>query len=79
MSKKVYTFREFRRVLRHLGFDVIRQSKHEVWRKTQPDGSILRVDLSHKSGEDIGRRLFAAMCRQAGITPREFAQLLDEA
>lgn len=78
MSSTTFSYRHFRRVLKRLDFELIRQGKHETWRKIEADGTIRRVTLSHKSGEDIGRRLFGAMCRQAGITPDEFARLLDE-
>ncbi len=71
-----YSYDEFRRVLRRLGFEKIRSGKHEIWRKVLPDGTILRVALSHKHGRDIPKWLFYELLRQAGIDEATFRKLL---
>ncbi len=77
MSLPAATYGDFRTVLKRTGFELIRSRKHEVWRNIRSDGAILRVVVSHQGGRDIPRGLFAAMCRQAGITPEEFFGILQ--
>ncbi|MCF6158711.1 MAG: hypothetical protein E3K32_09100 [wastewater metagenome] len=48
-----YTYDQFRTVLKRLNFEYIRSGKHETWHKTLPNGTILRVRISHKHGKDI--------------------------
>lgn len=67
-----YTFDQFRKVLEKLGFEKVRSRKHETWRKVLPNGSVLRVRISHKHGRDIPRWLFYEMLRQAGIDEERF-------
>ena len=71
-----YSFDEFRRVLRRLGFTQVRGRKHETWRKVLPDGTVLQVRVSHKHGEDIPTWLFYEMLRQAGIDEPTFREVL---
>lgn len=73
----IYTFNDFRKILRILGFEKIRSRKHETWRKTLDDGTILRVRINHKADKDIPRWLFYEMLRQAGIDERRFQKLLQ--
>ena len=72
----VYTFDQFRRVLTRLGFRRVRSRGHESWQKVLPNGSILRVRISHRHGRDIPRWLFYEMLRQTGITETDFRQAL---
>jgi predicted RNA binding protein YcfA (HicA-like mRNA interferase family) len=72
-----YSYADFRKVLSRLGFVQKRSRKHEQWEKRLPDGRSLRVSLSHQHGQDIPRRLFFKMLRQAGIeSEEEFARIL---
>lgn len=68
------SYNDFRAVLRKIGFKKIRSRKHETWRKILPNGSILRVRISHKHKKDIPKWLFHKMLRQAGITEEIFRQ-----
>jgi len=72
----IYTFNEFREVLKKLGFEKVRSQKHEAWRKILPNGSILRVRISHQSKKDIPKWLFYEMLRQAGIDEIQFREVL---
>ena len=47
------TYREFREVLRKVGFTLERSRKHEIWKRKEPDGSERTVVLSHQHGRDI--------------------------
>lgn len=69
------TYDEFRRVLRRLGFALIRSRKHETWERRAPDGAILQVRLSHKGKRDIPPGTYSEMLRQAGLTRSEFERL----
>lgn len=73
-----YTYDDFRKVLRNLGFEEMRKRKHETWRKVLPNGDILRVRISHKHGSDISKWLFYEMLRQAGLNEEEFRKILKE-
>lgn len=73
-----FTFDQFREVLGQLDFEKIRSKKHETWRKILPNGSILRVRISHKHQRDIPKWLFYEMLRQAGIDERRFTKILGE-
>jgi predicted RNA binding protein YcfA (HicA-like mRNA interferase family) len=72
----IYTFNNFRKVLKKLGFTKHRSRKHESWHKILTNGAILRVRISHQSGKDIPRWLFHEMLRQAGIDEARFKELL---
>jgi predicted RNA binding protein YcfA (HicA-like mRNA interferase family) len=72
----LYTFRQFRKVLRRLGFSKIRSRKHETWRKVLPNGTILQVRISHRHKQDIPKWLFYEMLRQAGIDETTFREQL---
>lgn len=71
-----FSYQDFRYVLAQLGFVLVRSRKHEIWRKVQPDGTILQVAVSHQRGRDIPRSLFLRMLRQAGISEEEFGAVL---
>jgi predicted RNA binding protein YcfA (HicA-like mRNA interferase family) len=71
-----YTFNDFRRVLKKLGFTKLSSRKHESWHKILSGDAILRVRISHQSGKDIPRWLFHEMLRQAGIDEARFKELL---
>ncbi len=73
-----YTYRQFRIVLRKLGFKLTRVKKHETWVLRSPGQPIRRVIVKHQRGRDIPAPIFSAMLRQAGITRKEFAELLRE-
>ncbi|HHT9125494.1 MAG TPA: type II toxin-antitoxin system HicA family toxin [Candidatus Brocadiia bacterium] len=71
-----FTYDQFRTVLKWLNFEKVRSRKHETWRKILPNGTILRVRISHKHGKDIPQWLFHEMLRQAGIDKDEFIRML---
>ena len=71
-----YTFNDFRKVLRKLGFEYLRSAKHDIWRRVLGNKTILRVTISHKAGRDIPKWLFYEMLRQAGIDEALFRKLL---
>lgn len=71
-----YTYDHFRSVLKKLDFEKVRSKKHETWRKILPNGTILRVRISHKQGRDIPQWLFHEMLRQAGIDKDTFIKIL---
>lgn len=71
-----YTYDDVRAVLRQLEFELIRSQKHETWRKVLPNGTILRVRISHPHKRDLPRWLFHEMLRQAGLTLQEFTRVL---
>jgi hypothetical protein len=52
------TYREFREVLRKVGFSLERSRKHEIWKRKELDGRERTVVLSHQHGRDIPVRLF---------------------
>jgi len=68
----LFTYDQFRVVLRRLNFQKVRSRKHETWRKILPNGTVLRVRISHKHGKDIPQWLFHEMLRQTGIDKDEF-------
>ena len=72
----IYSYNDFRKVLRKLGFQRIRSKKHEIWyRHTDTDD--FKVVVSHKRGEDMPRWLFHKMLKQAGIkSEEEFVRIL---
>jgi plasmid stabilization system protein ParE len=72
-----YTYDQFRIVLKKLNFEKVRSRKHETWRKILPNGTILRVRISHKHGKDIPNWLFHEMLRQAGIDRDKFIRVLE--
>jgi plasmid stabilization system protein ParE len=73
-----YTVDQFRTVLTRLNFEKIRSKKHETWRNVLPNGTILRVRISHRHKRDIPKWLFYEMLRQAGIDEEGFVKLLRE-
>ncbi len=73
-----YTYDQFRRVLRKLGFTMARSKKHETWKKKLPNGQEYTVRISHQRGKDIPQWLFSKMLRQAGLTRDEFERLLRD-
>ncbi|MFV1976472.1 MAG: type II toxin-antitoxin system HicA family toxin [Candidatus Scalindua sp.] len=72
-----FTYDQFRTVLKRLDFHKIRSRKHETWRKTLPNGTILRTRISHKHKKDIPNWLFSEMLRQSGIDKTKFMKMLD--
>ncbi len=72
----VFTYDQFRIVLKRLDFHKIRSRKHETWRKTLPNGTILRVRISHKHKKDIPNWLFGEMLRQTVIDKAKFIKIL---
>ena len=72
----VYSYNDFRKVLRKLGFQKISSKKHEVW-YLYTETADFKVAVSHKRGEDIPRWLFYEMLKQAGIeSEEEFVRIL---
>ncbi|MDZ7336151.1 MAG: type II toxin-antitoxin system HicA family toxin [candidate division KSB1 bacterium] len=74
----IYTFDQFRKVLKKLEFEKVRSQKHETWRKILPNGAILRVRISHQHKKDIPKWLFFEMLRQAGIDEDQFNEYLKK-
>jgi len=73
----IFTYNDFRKVIRQLGFEMVRSRKHETWEKRLPDGRSLRVSISHKHSRDIPRPLFRRMLKQAGVeSERVFISIL---
>ena len=72
----IYTYDDFRRVLRKIGFALIRSRKHETWEKILGNGVILQVRLSHKGKRDISKSIFKEMLRQAGLDEEQFRKIL---
>ena len=70
------TYRDFRKVLRKMGFVLVRSTKHETWEKICKDGTILRTRVSHQHGKNIPKPLFHRMLKQCGLTAAEFRKLL---
>ncbi|MCS7265238.1 MAG: type II toxin-antitoxin system HicA family toxin [Armatimonadetes bacterium] len=68
-------YREFREVLRKLGFDMERSQKHEIWKRKEPDGRERTIVLSHQHGKDTPKGLFHRLLKQAGISRDEFERL----
>ncbi|OQW32518.1 MAG: hypothetical protein A4E20_13720 [Nitrospira sp. SG-bin2] len=68
-----FTYNDFRVVLRRAGFEHLRSEKHETWRKFLPNGSILRVRISHQHKRDILKWLVHEMLRQARLILGEFS------
>ena len=73
-----YTYREFRQVLEHKGFRLIRSSKHETWLLGENGQQLAIVQVSHQHGKDIPMPLFREMLRQAKLTETEFRKLLNK-
>ena len=72
----VYSYNDFRKVLRKLGFQRVRSRKHEIWYR-YTETADFKVAVSHKRGQDILRWLFHEMLRQAGIeSEEEFVRIL---
>lgn len=72
----VYSYNDFRKVLRRLGFQKIRSKKHEIWYR-HTETADFKVAISHKQAEDIPRWLFCKMLKQAGIeSEEEFVRIL---
>ncbi len=71
-----YTYDQFRIVLERMNFEKVRSKKHETWRKILPNGTILRVRISHKHGRDIPQWLFHEMLRQTDIDKDTFIKIL---
>jgi hypothetical protein len=72
----IYSFNDFRSVLKKLGFEKIRSQKHETWRKVLVNNVILQVRISHQHKKDIPKWLFHEMLRQAGIDENQFKSFL---
>ena len=71
-----YTYRQFRKVLRNLGFRLVRSKKHESWVRNLKDGTTLRDRVSHQKGKDIPTKLFHKMLIQAEIDENTFKENL---
>jgi len=72
----VYSYNDFRKVLRKLGFQQMRSKKHEIWYR-HTETADCKVAISHKRGKDIPRWVFYKMMKQAGIeSEEEFVRVL---
>lgn len=73
----VYTYGDFRNVLRKLGFQLARTRKHETWVKREKGKPLKIVRVRHKQKKDIPKSLFNEMLKQAGIeSEEEFQRIL---
>jgi len=71
-----YSYNDFRKVLRKLGFQRTRSKKHEIWYR-HTETADFKVGVSHKRSEDIPRWVFHKMLKQAGIeSEEEFVRIL---
>jgi len=61
------TYREFREVLRKVGFTLERSRKHEIWKRKEPDGSERTVVLSHQHGRDHPNQTFSPPASPGGF------------
>jgi predicted RNA binding protein YcfA (HicA-like mRNA interferase family) len=74
----VYTYGDFRTVLRKLGFQLARTRKHETWVKREQGRPLRIVRVRHQGKKDIPKPLFNEMLRQAGIgSEEEFRRILN--
>jgi len=72
----VYSYNDFRKVLRRLCFEQIRSKKHKIWYR-HTETADFKVAISHKRGKDIPRWLFHKMLKQAGMEgEEEFVRIL---
>jgi predicted RNA binding protein YcfA (HicA-like mRNA interferase family) len=74
----VYTYDEVRKVLRKIGFELIRSKKHETWERILENRTILQVRLSHQGSRTIPKGTFSAILRQMGISKETFEKLSKE-
>ncbi|MFH1962378.1 MAG: type II toxin-antitoxin system HicA family toxin [bacterium] len=74
----IYTYDQMRKVLKGLGFEKIREKKHETWEKILKNKVVLQVRLSHKGKRDIPKSIFYEMLRQAGINEVAFKEVLGK-
>ena len=73
----VYTYKDFRKVLRKIGFQRARVRKHETWIKKEPGEPLKIVRVKHQQKKDIPKPLFNEMLKQAGIeNEEEFQRIL---
>ena len=68
----IFTYDDFRKVLKKTNFELIRSKKYETWQKILEDGTILQVRVSFQFNQDIYPALFSKMLKQAGLTKKEF-------
>ncbi|MBC8231681.1 type II toxin-antitoxin system HicA family toxin [bacterium] len=74
----VCTYRDFRKVLQKLGFQLARTRKHETWVKKEEGKPLKIVRVRHKRKKDIPKSLFNEMLKQAGIeNEEEFQKILN--
>jgi len=72
-----YTYKDFRKVLRKLGFQLARRRKHETWIKKEQGKPLKIVRVRHQRKKDIPKSLFNEMLKQAGIeNEEEFQRIL---
>ena len=74
----IYTYDQMRKALKKLGFEKVRDAKHETWEKVIRNKAILQVRLSHKGKRDIPKGIFYEMLRQAGIDEATFKGVLGK-
>ncbi len=65
-----------RKALKRLGFEKVREKKHETWERVLKNSVVLQVRLSHKGKRDIPKSIFYEMLRQAGIDETTFKKTL---
>ncbi|MDI6735197.1 MAG: type II toxin-antitoxin system HicA family toxin [bacterium] len=73
----IYTYDQMRKVLKKLGFEKVREKKHETWERVLKNKVILQIRLSHKGKRDIPNGIFYEMLRQAGIDEAIFKEILE--
>ena len=71
-----YTYDQFRKVLKELGFSQVRSRKHETWLLLDPTRPYRKATLKHQKGKTIPVDLFKNMLTQAGSTQEAFARIL---
>ncbi len=71
-----YTYDQFRKVIKRLGFFKARSRKHETWLLLDATRPYRKVTVKHQQGKTIPEGLFRNMLAQAGLTQDEFDQVL---
>jgi predicted RNA binding protein YcfA (HicA-like mRNA interferase family) len=68
-NKPTINLKQVRKRLKSLGFELIREGKHQIWGK---DGKIVPVS---KGNQQVGETLLKSICRQADISVDDFLKL----
>lgn len=70
----VVDFKRMEKVLRHLGFESVRQKGSHIFYR-HPDGRT--TTLPKHPGRDVARPLIREIIREIELTPEQFKEILD--